>query len=423
MFKSSENLRLAAEMRALERVARPWRQARTSWFDGTPESLEARIAQTDRVLSYARSGFTTAHLTLAREASAARAELLDAKHRLLTDFLDDGARAFKGSKREASDLTYIRPEDFRGRGNGNQYDQEGRHQEVSNNTGGWDYGTTRDNGLATSYGGNPLDSRGRVMENIVDEDGHHRILDKQNTPYKGKHRAEGSRRVAEKDGDPGSRWPGGPTLADHLNRLFDKWDNSKEERGLRECINCGGALSGEQDEDEDAECGTCGMSAHQKGVDWRRKGGSRRTAGSKTTDLGGGASIWDIGPTETMSGTESLSLPGAIAKGIANGAFMTGQEDTPAFNPGPKVASLDEPCGDCGASPGEPCDEDCINHEDYDKRHQVPPELAWMADAVRNYPGPNPYHNHSHGPEHHRPYDDDPDSRYAARTRTTRRSR
>ena len=101
MFKSSENLRLAAEMRALERVARPWREARTSWFDGTPESIEARIAATDRVLSYARAGYTPAHMELTVEADTARRELLAAKHRLLTDFLDDSARAFKGSKRVA----------------------------------------------------------------------------------------------------------------------------------------------------------------------------------------------------------------------------------------------------------------------------------------------------------------------------------
>jgi hypothetical protein len=101
MFKSSENLRLAAEMRALQRVAAPWREARTRWFDGTPESIEARLAATDRVLTQARAGFTAAHLSLTAEAETARRELLAAKHRLLTDFLDDGARAFKGSRRVA----------------------------------------------------------------------------------------------------------------------------------------------------------------------------------------------------------------------------------------------------------------------------------------------------------------------------------
>lgn len=101
MFKSSENLRLAAEMRALQRVAAPWRESRSSWFDGTPDSIAARIAATDRVLAVARAGYTQAHIALEREASTARTELLAAKHRLLTDFLDDGARAFQGSKRVA----------------------------------------------------------------------------------------------------------------------------------------------------------------------------------------------------------------------------------------------------------------------------------------------------------------------------------
>lgn len=104
MFKSSENLRLAAEMRALQRVAAPWREARTSWWDGTPESIEARIAATDRVLAFARGGSTEAHMALEREASTARAELKEASHRLMVDFLDDDARAFKGSKRVATTL-------------------------------------------------------------------------------------------------------------------------------------------------------------------------------------------------------------------------------------------------------------------------------------------------------------------------------
>ena len=102
MFKSSENLRLAAETRALQRVAAPWRQARTTWFDGSPDAIAARLAATDRVLRHARAGYTVAHVALEREAAAARTELLAAQHRLMTDFLDDGARAFKGSKRVAA---------------------------------------------------------------------------------------------------------------------------------------------------------------------------------------------------------------------------------------------------------------------------------------------------------------------------------
>ncbi len=107
MFKPADDLRLAAQMRALQRVAAPWRQARTRWFDGSPESLEARLATTDRVLVHARSGLTAAHLELAGEAEAARLELLAGRHRLLTDFLDDGARAFRGSRRTANEDEFI----------------------------------------------------------------------------------------------------------------------------------------------------------------------------------------------------------------------------------------------------------------------------------------------------------------------------
>ena len=92
MFRSAENLRLAADMRALERIAAPWRAARRTWFTGGPDSIEARIAATDRVLTVARSGITSAHLALTVEATNARRELTAAQDRLTVDFLDDGAR-------------------------------------------------------------------------------------------------------------------------------------------------------------------------------------------------------------------------------------------------------------------------------------------------------------------------------------------
>lgn len=103
MFKSSEKLRQEAAARQLDRVASSWRQARTTWFDGTPEAIEARLAETNRILTVARSGYSPAHIGLTVEAENARKELLAAKHRLLTDFLDDGARAFQGSQRVALD--------------------------------------------------------------------------------------------------------------------------------------------------------------------------------------------------------------------------------------------------------------------------------------------------------------------------------
>jgi hypothetical protein len=101
MFKSSERLRQESAQRSLDRVASSWRQSRTTWFDGTPQSIEARLAETGRVLTVARSGYSPAHLELTVEAERARRELLAAQHHLMTDFLDDGARAFKGSRRVA----------------------------------------------------------------------------------------------------------------------------------------------------------------------------------------------------------------------------------------------------------------------------------------------------------------------------------
>lgn len=103
MFKSSEKLRHEAAQRQLDRVASSWRNARTTWFDGTPEAIEARLAETNRILAVARSGYSPAHLGLTVEAENARRELLAAQHRLMTDFLDDGARAFQGSRRVAGD--------------------------------------------------------------------------------------------------------------------------------------------------------------------------------------------------------------------------------------------------------------------------------------------------------------------------------
>lgn len=129
MFKSAETLRLAAEMRALQRVASPWREARTTWFDGTPESIEARLAATERVLTFARSGSTPAHMELEREAASARAELKEASHRLMVDFLDDGARAFKGSKRVAGEMIL----DLSSNGGETGSSTSGRHRDDQKN--------------------------------------------------------------------------------------------------------------------------------------------------------------------------------------------------------------------------------------------------------------------------------------------------
>jgi hypothetical protein len=372
MFRSAENLRLAADMRALQRVAAPWREARSTWFDGTPESLEARLAATERVLTYARGGMTPAHVELEREASIARAELKEASHRLLVDFLDDSARAFKGSKRVALDydeaMSHI-----------DQVLAEGEGHELHNYPGA---------GVKPSPVGelasSPLNPDECVLYHPHDGEECQDLADI-HWHNDGKHHDyshhEGSKRVAgEYPLGPGYDRPGfGPddlaeyedhlhehgyhTDSEDLNALvhklrpnlddddparysskqvaagryfndageplmsgeqarfedaldqdsaadrayddhyddygpdYDDYDDdddegtingqhpneyrenkewmdfrashngsrrSAKERGLRECINCGGALSGEEDDDKDSECATCGMSAHEK---------------------------------------------------------------------------------------------------------------------------------------------------------------
>lgn len=256
MFKSSENLRLAAEMRALERVARPWREARRSWFDGTPESIEGRLAATERVLTYARGGITPAHMALEREASTARTELREAAHRLMVDFLDDSARAFRGSKRVA----------------------------------------------------------------------------------KG--------------------------------------------RGLRECINCGGALSGEEDDDKDSECGTCGKSAHEKGVDWRKK--SYRTAGDMLDLSSNGG---DSGSSATLRHRDDKKNNRYTIQRIPDPAHdaphraIVNHDDTELMSAdgqhhwaGLYTAGTEEACDGCNAEPGEDCRPWCTGeqakkNEKADKKH------------------------------------------------------
>lgn len=272
MFKSAETLRLAAEMRALQKVASPWREARTTWFDGTPESIEARLASTERVLSFARAGMTTAHMALEREAATARAELKEASHRLMIDFLDDSARV--AGKHDAD------PD-----------------EPWKNKATGEDTPTEHWENLHLS----PFD----------DED-----------DYEGKHRESNRRVAADYPLGPGYDRPGfGPAdiaeYEDHLhehNYHTDPTDRRDLERRLRH---------EEPDFDDPARY-------------------SRRTAAPMTSVGEGGSGLADMG-TAMMSGqggAVSTSLPGAIAKGVWNGSTTTGQEPTPAFNPGPKAAGL-----------------------------------------------------------------------------------
>jgi hypothetical protein len=239
MFKSSEKLRHEAAQRSLDRVASTWRASRTTWFDGTPQSIEARLAETNRVLAVARSGYTPAHLGLTVEAENARRELLAERHRLMEDFLDDSARAFKGSKRVAGDgdpmLDRQNALDS-ARADGNY--REFMHQHLNDTGPGVGDEDEEDlNEPAFRPGHEP------------DYDRFHQDWSRYQQQEKVNREWQDAVRGKERD-----QW--GDIIGSH---------HEAKERGLRECVNCGGALSGEEDDDKDSECLTCGKSAHKEG--------------------------------------------------------------------------------------------------------------------------------------------------------------
>lgn len=85
--------------------------------------------------------------------------------------------------------------------------------------------------------------------------------------------------------------------------------------------------------------------------------GPRITAGMLNTRTAG-EGLEDTlasSPSEYAGGGVSTSLPGAAAKMIWNGSTMTGQESTPAFNPGPAKAARIASCDYCG-EPGHEWD-------------------------------------------------------------------
>lgn len=391
MFKSSERLRHEAAQRSLDRVASTWRSSRTTWFDGTPESIDMRLAATDRVLTVARSGFTPAHLELTVEAENARRELMAAKHQLLTDFLDDSARAFKGSKRVAA-VDPLDPESDEYTSDtgwqtfnlpGDSFDdkhdwlmkQLGRSPEEAQEARDAHHRWTGKEGSRRVAGsryfndeGEPLmsgaqarfedyldadpdlhdshygDDFGPDYDDDDDDDDEGTIYGQHPNDYQAdkewmdfragslreaKERgllpvSDFARRTATKLHVAAERLPRCPGCNNYLdyrealeggcddcsgNRPMD-WDARKavmdfaqsvgksgwnhqrkldmrdtawrlrpkkakvddpvgkhraeaaKERGLRECINCGGSLSGEEDDDKDSECGHCGESAH-----------------------------------------------------------------------------------------------------------------------------------------------------------------
>jgi hypothetical protein len=364
MFRSAENLRLAADMRALQRVAAPWRAARRTWFDGTPESIEGRLAATERVLTHARSGLTPAHMALEREASTARAELKEASHRLMVDFLDDGARAFKGSKRVG--VSYPDP--------------------------GW------------------LDEHDRRMD----------FMDWAGLPFNLSDEDEDYDEYKHLTSDnPESK----AHLYDHPE-VYGQDPDWRVKRGSKrvaldydmvECSQCGKEIP--DDGNQVVDTSKPGSYTHDK------KGGTledfcpdcmpkkykrRKSAGGSMASPGEGGSA--IAPVE-MGGAASASIPGAIGKMLWNGSTMTGQEPSVAFNAGPGVTPK---ISRHGLIPFESddesdyhtecphCDHDMDAEDDVcpmcDKgRNDVPDEFAWMSGLSKNtLSGPNPYSRETH---------------------------
>lgn len=327
MFKSSENLRLAAEMRALQRVASPWRESRGSWFDGTPESIEARLAATDRVLSYARSGFTAAHLELTTEAETARRELMAAKHRLLVDFLDDGARAFRGSRRVAGEPKRVRESHPPCPRCGDPTDEPGILSAPR--------GRGSENPLCEKCLADDND-----FDNYARQEGFNLNWDDEfgdNDPrIKGANRRSANSPLAHPDISFGNtiRYPG------------DKENNRFTLQQFRDV----GPDETEEDRRQNPSVGIFNHDASEMLTNDGRHHWASRTAGSvPSLDVGGladpDAAAFVTGPTEFNAGTlsTSASIPGLLADLAQNGSNITGQEETPAFNPGPRVGGRHDP--------------------------------------------------------------------------------
>jgi hypothetical protein len=346
MFKSAETLRLAAEMRALQKVASPWREARTTWFDGTPESIEARIAATERVLTFARAGMTDAHLGLEREAAHACAELKEARHRLMVDFLDDSARAFKGSKRVAGKHDADPDEPWKNRATGEDTttehweknlppwdeDYEGKHREARapEENENWEEGAS----YAEYKGGKCT----RCKSNNIDASGGHGTGEYDcydcGATFHPKVRKLKSHRVA------GGIANNDISFTNTMGWPSDKDDNRFTLQRFRDV----GPDETIEDRRKNPSVGIFNHdSSEMMTNDGAHHWAGRRVAAPAASVGEGGASLPGMGPA-MMGGDQgavvSTSIPGAIGKAMWNGSTTTGQEPTPAFNPGPKAASL-----------------------------------------------------------------------------------
>jgi hypothetical protein len=341
MFKSSENLRLAADMRALERVARPWREVRRSWFDGTPESIEARLAATERVLTHARGGVTPAHMALEREASTARAELREAAHRLLVDPLDDSARAFKGSKRVALDYDDTMSHINQVLAEGEGHDLHAYPGLSKSDIDFDEYGSEDDPDWTCSSCGEP----GALPVAAYDDGPEHDPDDpdralcpdclddwKDGAGETQDHRRE--RREEHPDLYPALDDP-----AHYGSRRTARGHDEDDEDVCSDPHEEGCRASLDDGEGFDGYCGNCADRLEDQGH-WAHHDASRRSGGGSKTDLSGsGTQGWPSAPDQIAAGNPPvMNLPGAIGQVALSGSTMTGQEPSVAFNAGPGVS-------------------------------------------------------------------------------------
>jgi hypothetical protein len=96
-----------------------------------------------------------------------------------------------------------------------------------------------------------------------------------------------------------------------------------------DCPACGGESYRDEFVEQGGCCPSCGHYHHE--LDLGRRHAAQTSVGE------GGAEMADL-VSPPQAGTVATSIPGAITKAIWNGSTMTGQESTPAFNPGPSTA-------------------------------------------------------------------------------------
>lgn len=147
MFRSAQQIEVEAAAKKLEGFRDDWRRGRDEWFDGTPRSVDQRIAKLDRVLSFASrtaqlTGTPAGNFCLAAlpNLKANREELLELRRQLLGGWFgggDDEASQFNCDPRmypcrrdwmDASNLrSYIQDAQEK---NGPEQVQRHRHEDM-----------------------------------------------------------------------------------------------------------------------------------------------------------------------------------------------------------------------------------------------------------------------------------------------------